>query len=106
MTDFSGLAAQAGVVWDDSNRWATGHQARVLTTDGISFYHPCTCWMDAAHDAMVPSENPSSTAEPEYAPLPDPQVTPSAPPPPDPADEPPIHKPDKPNKTDQNGNDQ
>ena len=83
--DYSALAALAGVVWDDSNRWLSGHQARVLLIDGESFYHPCTCELNAAHDALVPTLNVESAEVPNYAPLPDPITTPSAAPPPDPS---------------------
>lgn len=68
--EIEAIAAAAGVVWDDSNKFIAGHVASVLMVDGGGFFHPCTCAIGFDHQALQPQVNTGSGEPPEYTPLP------------------------------------
>lgn len=67
MIDYSAIAASAGVVYTEADRYTLGHTARVLVDGGGYFFHPCTCPNQVDHDALVPNLNPGLPAQ--YEPM-------------------------------------
>jgi hypothetical protein len=66
VNEYDYLAARAGVVWNEGDRYSHGHVATVLTVLSGVFSHPCTCPIGVDHAALVPSENPDSGEPDDY----------------------------------------